>query len=506
VESITATTATFHGVLQSAASAPSEAGVYKFLYKAGSTCTGGIETAPEISMGLPAESVFEPVGSLTAGTEYTVCVVVRNSELAPKEAQSAPFTFTTATPPEKPVTEAPKPGEVTATTAVLHGTLNPVKAGEAGTYEFTYQRSATGCNREFGAPEPAGTMTGTKEQAVSVTVTKLEPNQTYTFCLVTINKVGESTVGNLVTFKTAVSKPTLISESVSGVNATEAHLEAVVSPNNESTECRFQWGKTSVTENEKECEQGNALEGGEQGVELTVTGLEQNTVYHYRVLLKNATGEEKGAGGEHFTTAIHPETPETGKAEPVTTTTATLHGVLNPGAPGNPGSYEFVYRQSPSECELYNYERSRFEPMNATPAETSLGNAKEAAKPAVVDALLPNTTYTFCLLARNEAGETALGAPVTFATPPAAPKIENESSSHVSATEARLEAEIDPGNSETAYHFEYGPAAGSYDVSVPVPDAKITAGLTVKARARSRRACNRVRSTITGWSLRTRPG
>jgi hypothetical protein len=54
--------------------------------------------------------------------------------------------------------------------------------------------------------------------------------------------------------------------------------------------------------------------------------------------------------------------------------------------------------------------------------------------------------------------------------------IEGESSAGVSATEARLEATINPGGSETSYHFEYGSATGSYDVSIPVPDREIPAG------------------------------
>jgi WD40-like Beta Propeller Repeat len=54
--------------------------------------------------------------------------------------------------------------------------------------------------------------------------------------------------------------------------------------------------------------------------------------------------------------------------------------------------------------------------------------------------------------------------------------IEGESSAGVSATEARLEATINPGGSETSYHFEYGPVAGSYDVSVPVPGREVPAG------------------------------
>jgi hypothetical protein len=481
VEDTTAVVATpstevvLHGVLNPAATEPSEAGVYKFLYKAGPTCTGGSETSPDISMGAEAEQVSEPISGLTAGTEYTVCLVVRNSEFVPKEATSAPEHFTTATPPEVPVTKSPA-ASITATTATFEGTLNPVKAGNAGTYEFYYQQSASECNPEHVAPEPAGTMTGISPQVVSpVPVTGLEPNTEYTFCLVATNAAGETIVGNAVPFKTLKAKPTVISESA-GPRAEEVSLNATVNASNEATECNFQYGEVSVSEHTVACEQGTppgTLEGGEQGVAVTVTDLKQNTVYHYRVVVKNATGEVKGTGvaaEEEFRTAIHPETPTGLKAEAITTTTATLHGVLNPKAAGNAGSYEFLYRESPTECEGAGEQRT-----GALPA---LGGKEEAVKTEPgLENLIPNTAYTYCLRVHNEVGEEATSAPVTFTTLVAPLEIKSESDTVVSSTEARLEAEIYDGNSEASYHFEYGPAAGDYTVSIPAPDGHIHASL-----------------------------
>jgi hypothetical protein len=65
--------------------------------------------------------------------------------------------------------------------------------------------------------------------------------------------------------------------------------------------------------------------------------------------------------------------------------------------------------------------------------------------------------------------------------------VEGESVSFVQSTSATFEAEINPGASEAPYHFEYGPAAGSYDVSVPIPDAHTSlsrAGVKVSALAK----------------------
>jgi hypothetical protein len=155
--------------------------------------------------------------------------------------------------------------------------------------------------------------------------------------------------------------------------------------------------------------------------------------------------------------AAAPEAPANLEAKPIVATTATLNGVLNPGAPGTPGTYEFRYRQSATECTGEN--------EKATPAEVALGLEKEAVK-AEVTGLLPLMPYTFCLLARNEAGEEALSAPVTFSALAEPPAVEGETVHRVLITEATVGARINPEGQATTYHVEYGPSE-SYGQSTP---------------------------------------
>jgi hypothetical protein len=49
--------------------------------------------------------------------------------------------------------------------------------------------------------------------------------------------------------------------------------------------------------------------------------------------------------------AAAPETPETGEASAVMAATATLKGVLNPKATGEPEEYEFLYGRRGAECK-----------------------------------------------------------------------------------------------------------------------------------------------------------
>jgi hypothetical protein len=149
----------------------------------------------------------------------------------------------------------------------------------------------------------------------------------------------------------------------------------------------------------------NALE---RGVGLNTTGVGQLTARSYRLRLKSATSTKEGDEGRFA--SIAPEAPETAAASDVGSSAATLNGVLNPRHEGEEGTYEFVYRQSATECEREG------SPENTvpSPAATAPATLKQTAAVRLVG-LLPGTSYTFCLRVHTSQGE-ALGAAVTFTT------------------------------------------------------------------------------------------
>jgi hypothetical protein len=460
---VPATTASLHGVLNPKATTPGEAGSYEFLYKQGKAGCAGGTAAPVpagLMMGLEHEEVFQGLSGLTADTEYSVCL---RAETATHEMATSPVvTFKTALPPEKPETLSPAKS-ITATSAVFEGVLNPKSASEGGTYEFIYRVSPSECEGE-GATGPQG-QAGLLGEKVKLTASPLQPNAHYMFCLLARNRAGETAVGAPVPFTTPPAKPSIESENVSSVKATGARLEGVVNPNNQATECKIQYGSEPAltTPTTVPCEPALLNNFGGQGVGVTV-GLGAKTTYYYRVVATNGTGTNEGPI-EHFTTPTPPETPTTtAPATAITTSSATLEGVLNPGGKGEAGSYEFAYRQSANECQKTNPETGQPENEKATPT-TSAPAGTDAVK-APVEGLAPGAQYTFCLLSRNEAGETALGAPVTFRTSAVPPTITGESVTEVTATSANLTAQIDPGGAETTYHFDYGTTT-AYGQSTP---------------------------------------
>ncbi len=147
-----------------------------------------------------------------------------------------------------------------------------------------------------------------------------------------------------------------------------------------------------------------------------------------------------------FALAVTPETPVAKPATAITTTTAILHGELNPNKPGEPSEWLFLYTpSSTAECEGT---------LLPEPFGVALGHEKEAVE-VEATSLQPNQTYSFCL---GELGEEFVrSSTLMFKTLPADPSLFGGSTkaSAVTPFAATLEAQVYPNNQETTYSFEY---------------------------------------------------
>lgn len=281
-------------------------------------------------------------------------------------------------------------------------------------------------------------------------------------CSVFVMVVGVLVLSSAPALAAAPEAPSL---ELSGRGATEVSLRGVLYPGamGEAGTYEFLYKQSAG-----ECDGGSkapaspGLVSGLQGEEVfeTLAGLEQGK--RYTVCLSVSNGKESTLSAPvTLTTAIALETPEVAglKAEPIAASTATLHGVLNPGAErkSEPGSYEFLYERSASECAG----------EEATSLTGATGTKQEAVS-APITGLLAHTTYTFCLRATNEAGEEALSAPASFTTLVAAPVLEESSVIDVAATSATFQVSVNPEGGATSYVFEDAPAGGAF---APVSEA-----------------------------------
>jgi hypothetical protein len=453
-------------------------------------------TIVKVNGASPLENFGEQTASvstgavLTAATTYYYRVVAENAQ---SKVEGKPVVFPVSsvqsfTTVPTPATETPSP--IGTTTATFNGKLTPLSSTVATEYAFDYDRGeeAICTNESATATVSAGTGTGAK--AVSTAVTGLQPNQKYTVCLVAKNVLGaeqEDLKSPPAHFTTKPLPPEIESESTAvPVPSHEATFETTINPNNQATTYKVEYSTSATGETLKApittIEGASPLEGypGQAVSVPTSTPLVQNTTYYYRVTAENAKGEKAVDGKvKSFTTAI--ETPEGEEANPVGTSTATLKGVLSPNATatGEAGTYEFVYRQSSTECEGGEHSEDKAAPV---PSGTALGHEKEAVE-APVSGRLTGTQYTFCLVEHNAAGEMATGSPVTFTTH--GPGITSEQAATVESEAATLKASIDPNESATTYHFEYDTSpytsSAAHGTRIPATaseDKEIGAGTT----------------------------
>ncbi len=373
-------------------------------------------------------------------------------------AMVAIFSFATASAFAAPEAPTIAPVELEGLTAKLKGVLNPGAPGEVGFYEFLYRLSESECTGESSTGQAEAL--GAQEEQVSGEAAGLQPSAIYSFCLLARNGAEETAASPTETVTTPAAPPAIISESVEGavaegVISKTLTLFAMINPNNQETNYTFEYS-TEAT--------GETLEGtivdlpgpaplSGFGGQLTEAKpeplqLQSSTKYFWRVVATNAAKETTNGPVETFTTALAPETPTMAPVE-LQGSTAQLKGTLNPaGTPEANSNYEFLFRLSETECE----------------GESSTGQLPEAGienEPveAAATGLQPNATYSFCLLARNQVGDTAHSAVQTLTTAKVPPAIDSQSSAGVTSTDATLMGLINPNNQATTYEFEYSTEA-----------------------------------------------
>jgi hypothetical protein len=482
VESITASNATFYGVLNP--NAPGVAGTYEFFYKASKTgaCEGESHApvSPGVSFGAQHEELpAEPVSGLKPNTEYAVCLLTETSPT--EKTLSVPLTFTSA--PEAPETKAAT--LVTAKTATFNGVLNPKAEATAG-YYFSY--NANGTCEGFTTPQPPVAEAKVKALSVSTPVTGLEPNQKYTVCLVAFNAAGaQSTVGNAVPVETKPAPPEVVSETTSGVTPYEATLEAQVNPNNQSTTYVFEYA---------EKENGGKLEGtittlkgagaplsgfgNETASVATGHHLQPGTIYHYRVVAENAKGEKEAGEIEEFKTpaATAPVIESEGTAG-LTPFEVTLVARVNTDYQETTCKFEYAANEAEIGTHGATTVACPYAPGSGGPgAEASVKVAGLSAK----------TPYYFRFVATNASGETkgTVVEPIkkfeTLTTEP--PIVASEGTGvppfelpSITSNGAALSATVNPNYQATTYDFEYSTSQAEVEAGkgITVPGGEIPA-------------------------------
>ena len=197
----------------------------------------------------------------------------------------------------------------------------------------------------------------------------------------------------------AAAAPSASTNAASSVAASSARLNGNVNPNGQSTNWYFEFG-TSTSYGTKTAAKNAGAGTHSTSVSMSISGLAASTTYHFRIVASNGSGTVLG-NDQSFTT-VGPPAVQTGPAQSVTTTAATLTGTLDPR--GSATTWFFDYGTSTAYTAR-------------TPVQN--GGTSPGARPIsiVLSNITPNTTYHFRLVATNDAGRT-LGSDATFTTLP----------------------------------------------------------------------------------------
>lgn len=330
--------------------------------------------------------------------------------------------------------------EVARTSAKLEGVVDP--DGQAVTScVIEYGPTAAYGQSEPCTPAPGS---GSSPVAVSVAPGGLTPASTYHYRVVASNANGPHAGGDK-TFTTPPAVEGLLTLPPSEVTGTTATLNGLLEPNGVDTHYHFEYGP-SYGQATASSDAGFASE--QKQVSASITGLEPNTSYSYRLTAENTFGST-ASEPEAFTT--EPVAPVIGALTPPSKTrvSATLGWALNPE--NSPTSYRVLYGTTSQYGEH---------------TETGEINGPESQQLVLgLNGLVPNTTYHYALQAINQAG-TVTGPDETLTTGPAAPPAATTgAASEVTLTSATVSGTINPDGLATSYEVDFGSDTG-YGTSI----------------------------------------
>ncbi len=214
-------------------------------------------------------------------------------------------------------------------------------------------------------------------------------------------------------------------------------LETWIYPCNLEVQYYFEYG-TSVAYGHKTAELGVAAAWGAVAVSTTISGLQHNTPYHWRVVVRTSNGTFDGVDHE-FSIPYDPEIRKEGASD-VQSREASVGGWVQPGG------IETTYHIEYGPTEAYG---SRTEEASAGSGDVFEGVSVH------LENLEPGTVYHFRLVATNAHG-TTFGEDSEFETHGGKPTVNTLPATNIGYTSASLTGSVYGKNITTNYYFEYG--------------------------------------------------
>lgn len=307
--------------------------------------------------------------------------------------------MTTAFAAGVPIVTTSPATNITSNSGVLRGTVFP--NDNVTTVWIEYGTSSLlGARIDLYSISPQNT-----SYDVTASLNGLQPNTYYYYRLMGQNSYGTSQ-GSIVSFSTnsgpsTGNAPIVQTFSAYNLTSNSGTLSGTVNPNGYLTTYWFEYG-TSPSLGNLTTSQTIGSGTGNVTVSATLTGLATNGTYYFRVIADNAYGRSQGSIASFATTGSGQAslpTVQTNAATNIFQNTATMNARVHPQGSNTTVWFEYGL----SSGSLSTITNSAY-----------IGTMSDYAPTAVtVSNLLPNTSYYFRAVARNNSG-TSYGQTLSF--------------------------------------------------------------------------------------------
>ena len=277
------------------------------------------------------------------------------------------------------------PTNITATGAILNGTVNPNDLSTTVTFEY-------GTTTSYGSTAPASQspVTGNAMVNVSAEITGLLPGTTYHYRVKTVNSIG-TTYSEDKTFMTLAQEPTATTQAACCLSTTGATLNGSVNANGASTTVTFEYGATTSYGQTVTASQSPVTGNSNTNVSAGITGLTVGTTYHFRVKALNSAGTTNGSDMTFTTTGL-PPTATTLDATNKTATGSSLNATVN--------------ANNASTVVTFEYGTTISYGQTVTASQSPVTGVSNTNVSAAITGLTAGTTYHFRVKAVNSVGTT----------------------------------------------------------------------------------------------------
>ncbi len=394
-----------------------------------STSYGANTSSVSIGSGTTAVSVPAATGPIIPNGTIHYRVVATNSG---GTSYGQDVTFNTLAAP--PVVTTNAATNISSNFADFNATVNPNNSSTTVYFQF-------GLSTSYGSNTTTASIgSGTISSSVQTGSGSIVSGGAFHYRAVATNS-GGTTYGQDVTFNTPAAAPAATTGAATNITSGSAILNASVNPNNSATTAYFEFGLSTSY--------GAATPASSVGsgttslpVQASTGSIAPGSTFHYRVVAYNDGGTTYGQDAT-FTTSGATPLPITSPATGVTSSAATLNGLVNPNNFTTTSYFEYGTGTS------YG---------TATSSVVLSAGSSAAPVQAQINGLTAGTSYHYRVVAYSSNG-TSYGQDATFTTLAAAlPSVQTSPATAITAVSAVISGTVlDTGGSAIVdRRFDWG--------------------------------------------------